>query len=444
MNRRQALQSLALVSVATALAGCRSDSEAGPGPTSENAGPSGGSSATVAPKSDGVLAVQAARVTPGPDTRAGTDLTSFGVKVLLKDAQIGATDNGSISPYSIYAALAMTEAGAVGKTRSELAALLGGDQQRQAGNITAVDTAVAKAVRASQRGSGKPAVVQAANSLWPDEQLSVRHDYLKALASGYDAQMHVVDFQHDPAGATRQINKWVSDRTNDLIPQLLGPGSVTAQTRLELVNALYLKAAWAKVFKAPGDPSAFTTASGEQVKVGYMSVDSTMTTAQGSGWQSVTIPYVGSGLAMTIVLPEKGNFAAVRSSLASILLQATRGSGSGSVSLSMPPFSIDTRSSLVPALKSLGVRQLFTPGCDLSGIAGKPGQIKVGSVTHQSVVKVDQHGTEAAAATAVGVQAGAVRPQLPQRITVDRAFFFVIHDTTTGAPLFLGQIADPS
>jgi len=382
-------------------------------------------------------------MTPGPTARAGADLTSFGVKVLLKDAQIGATANGSISPYSIYTALAMTDAGAIGKTQSQLAAILGGDQQRQAGNITAVDAAVAKAVAASKESS-TPAVVRAANSLWPDKQLPVRHDYLQQLASGYGAQMHVVDFRGDPSGAMAQINKWVSERTHDLIPQLLAPGSVTPQTRLELVNALYLKASWAKDFSAPGDPAAFTTASGQQVTVRYMDVESRMTTAKGSDWQSVTIPYDGDGLAMTIVLPAKGRFAAVRASLASVLLRATRGSGSGTVSLSMPPFSIDTRSKLAPALKALGVTQLFSPACDLSGIAGHSGDIKVGSVTHQSVVKVDQHGTEAAAATAIGVQAGAVPQQMPQQIRVNRAFFFVIHDTTTGAPLFLGQIADPS
>lgn len=444
MNRRQALQSLALVSLGTALAGCNSSSTAGPGPSSQTGEPSGDSPATVTPKAGGVLAVQAARMTPGPNARAGTDLTSFGVKVLLKDAQIGPTANGSISPYSIYTALAMTDAGAVGKTGTQLADILGGDQQQQAGNITAVDAAVAKAITASKQGRGKPTVVQAANSLWPDRQLPVRHDYLEQLATGYDAQMHVVDFQGDPDGATKQINKWVSDRTNDLIPNLLGPGSVTRQTRLELVNALYLKAAWAKDFKAPGDPAPFTTAAGDQVQVPYMEVESSMTTADGPNWKSVTIPYVGGGLAMTLVLPAKGAFGAVRSSLSSILLRATRGSGSGSVSLSMPPFSIDTRSKLAPALQALGVTQLFSPACDLSRIAGKPGELLVDSVTHQSVVKVDQHGTEAAAATAVGVQAGAVPQQMPQRIVVDRAFFFVIHDTTTGAPLFLGQIADPS
>lgn len=447
MNRRQALQSLALVSLGAALAGCDSGSGTGAGRSSKSDAPSTDSTGAVAPNSQGVLAVQAARMTPGPEARAGADLTAFGVKLLLKDAQIAPTANGSISPYSIYAALAMTDAGAVGKTESELADLLGGDQTRQAGNVTAIDAAIARAVAASkqqgkQQGKDDAAVVRDANSLWPDKQLAVHRDYLKRLATGYAAQLHVVDFQHDPAAARQAINAWVSERTNNLIPQLLGPGSVTSATRLELVNALYLKAGWAKDFSKPRRPEDFTTADGTRVKVGYMAVDSTMATAQGSNWQSVTIPYVGRGMAMTVVLPQKGSFAAVRSALALVLPAATKGTAGGSVALTMPPFHIDTRSKLTPALQALGVRQLFSPACDLSGIAGRPGDIRVKSVTHQSVVKVDRHGTEAAAATAVGVQAGAIQ-QIPQQLVVDRAFFFVIHDTATGAPLFLGQIADP-
>jgi serpin B len=447
MNRRQALQSLALVSLAGALAGCSSGSSNGGGPTTKTSGTQANSGDTVTPDGDGVLAVNASRMTPGPATTAGSDLAGFGVQLLLKNSSIGATANGSISPYSIYAALAMTDAGALGQTEAQLAKVLGGDQQRQAGNVTAIDTAVAKAVSASKSGK-TPSVVQAANSLWPDKQLAVRKDYLHALATGYDAQMHVVDYQHDPTGATKDINNWVAEQTHQLIPQLLSPGSVQSSTRLELVNALYLKAAWRTAFGEPSKPQAFMTAAGAQVQVGYMKAAATMAVAQGSNWQSVTIPYVGGGLGMTIVLPTKGAFTQVRSSLASVLPKATAAAKGmarrGQVTVTMPEFSIDTRSQLASTLKSLGVTQLFSPGADLSGIAGKPGELRVDTVTHQSIVKVDRHGTEAAAATAVGITAGAAPSQLPKNIAVDRAFFFAIHDTTTGAPLFLGQIADPT
>ncbi|WP_446664064.1 serpin family protein [Flexivirga sp. B27] len=453
MNRRQALQSLALVSLGTALAGCSSGSASDPttgGKTSGNGTRGANPPGTVTSGSGGVLAVNASRMTAGPNARAGADLTNFGVQVLLKTDAISATGNGSISPYSIYSALAMTDAGARGLSRKQLDAALGGDQQRQAGNVTAVDAAVATAIKDSAKGNSdgkddaKKSVVQTANSLWPDQTQPVRKDYLQALAKGYGAKMHVVDYRGDAEGALKEINGWVKDRTHGLIPQLLTPKEVTSRSRLELVNALYLKASWQKEFEAPGSPRAFTTASGEQVKTGYMSAKAMMPVATGDKWRSVTIPYVGGGLAMTIVLPAKGAFGAIRTSLARVLPKAVQGKVDGQVTVTMPAFSINTRAQLADALRALGVRQLFTPAADLSGIGGKPGDIKVDSVAHQSVVKVDQHGTEAAAATGVGMGVGAAPAQLPKKIEVDRAFFFAIHDTQTGAPLFLGQVADPS
>lgn len=382
-------------------------------------------------------------MTPGPNTRAGSDLMDFGVRLLLKTAKIPATGNGSISPYSIYTALAMTDAGARGVSRQQLDKALGGDQQRQAGNITAIDKAVDEAVKDSKKQK-KAAVVADANSLWPDKTQPVRKDYLRSLATGYGAQMHVVDYRHDAAGALKEINGWVSERTHGLIPQLLSSDEVTIRSRLELVNALYLKASWREEFGHPGKPKAFTAADGTQVKVAFMTAKANMPVATGDNWQSVTIPYVGGGLAMTVVLPAKGAFGAIRKSLAKVLPKAVQGKADGAVTLTMPPFSMDTHAQLAKALQALGIRQVFTAAADLSGIGGHPGDIKVGSVTHQSVVKVDRHGTEAAAATGVGMQVGAAPSQLPKRIDVDRAFFFAIHDTQTGAPLFLGQVADPS
>ncbi|TWP35577.1 serpin family protein [Leekyejoonella antrihumi] len=393
-----------------------------------------------------VLSVGAQRVTPAPAARAGGDLSSFGGRVFLADAGISPTSNAAISPYSIYSALAMTRAGAKGETGAQLDRALGGSAKVQGADVTAIDTAVAAAVSAARRESGAKApqmVVTNANSIWSDRSLPVRKTYLTSLAAGFGAGVHTVDFRHDPAGARGQINGWVKDRTNQLIPQLLGPSAVSSQTRIELVNAIYLKARWAERMTVSSRPHVFTTADGKTQQVTVMTDRSPMSLGAGHGWRSVTIPYTAGGLAMTIVLPEKGRYDAVRRQLPSVLSDATRGTTSTQVQLTLPKFSTNTHTNLVPALTTMGVRALFGRA-DLSGIAGPPGELKVSSVIHQSVVKVDEFGTQAAAATAVGVAPGAVRQSQPVSFVVDRAFFFVIHDTTTGAPLFLGQVANPA
>ena len=114
------------------------------------------------------------------------------------------------------------------------------------------------------------------------------------------------------------------------------------------------------------------------------------------------------------------------------------------VALTMPLFKADVHLSLKPAMEALGVKDLFTPSADLSGIAGKPGDLMAGELVHQAVITVDEKGTEAAAATAMTAVATSGIGGDIKTVTVDRPFYYSVHDTVTGAPLFLGQITDPS
>lgn len=95
-------------------------------------------------------------------------------------------------------------------------------------------------------------------------------------------------------------------------------------------------------------------------------------------------------------------------------------------------------------MKALGVNDIFGWKADLSGIAGRPGDIFASALVHQAVITVDEKGTEAAAATAMLMEPTSGFGGHIKAITVDRPFFYAIHDTTTGAPLFLGQITDPT
>jgi serpin B len=64
-------------------------------------------------------------------------------------------------------------------------------------------------------------------------------------------------------------------------------------------------------------------------------------------------------------------------------------------------------------------------------------------VIHKSFVDVDEAGTEAAAATAVVMEATAM-PAEPVDLSVDRPFIFLIRDIETGTVLFVGRVMDPS
>ena len=108
------------------------------------------------------------------------------------------------------------------------------------------------------------------------------------------------------------------------------------------------------------------------------------------------------------------------------------------------PLILTTHVELAAPLQALGMRIAFEPGrADLSGIAGKPGDLYVRSVVHEAYLRVDEAGTEAAAATGVGISASALPAQPPVEFVVDRPFAFVLRDVKTGAVLFMGVVSRP-
>ena len=359
-----------------------------------------------------------------------------------------------LSPYSIYAVLAMARAGAKGATAAQLDAVLG-TASAQAGTLTAIDRAVASALTQGKAPTGdpsstdaRPETVDVANSVWLSPSLPVHQAYLDALSRDFGVGLYQVDYAADPEAARKAINDWVSQHTQKLIPALLASGTVDTSTVITLVNAMYLSAPWSVPFSVQQTPLSFTTSDGRTVRAGGMSTGMGLSAVQGAGWTSVTVPYRGGGLAMTIVLPDDGQFAVVRKNLASVLPAATAASSDPGreISLTMPMFKATSSLSLAPAMEKLGVKDIFDPdAADLSGISGPPHQIYATTLVHQAVITVDDKGTEAAAATAMSMAAGAAQPtEPPLDVTVDRPFFYVVHDTTTGAPLFLGQITDPT
>ncbi|SDP48071.1 serpin B [Nakamurella panacisegetis] len=449
LHRGLAVPGLVLVLALTA--GCAGTSPAVPG-TATRGGSAQSSSAgptTALPAGQTkALGASLARGAAGLPATAGAALDAFGAGLLRQQA----AENAVLSPYSIYAVLAMARAGAKGQTAAQLDAVLGGAAAAQAGNVTAVDQAVAAALVQGKAPTGdptttdtRPEAVDVANSVWLSPALPVHQDYLDSLSRDFGVGLYQVDYAADPEAARKAINRWVSQRTHALIPQLLATGTVDTTTVITLVNAMYLTAPWQTPFTVESSPLPFTTVGGTKVSASGMSVSGDLDAAQGSGWTSVTVPYRGGGLAMTILLPDVGQFAAVRGALATVLPAATSGS-SRLVQLTMPKFKSSTSLSLAPAMEKLGVKDIFDPtAADISGISGPPHRIYATNLVHQAVITVDEKGTEAAAATAMTMSAGAAQPtEPPLDVTVDRPFFYVVHDTTTGAPLFLGQVTDPT
>jgi serpin B len=344
----------------------------------------------------------------------------------------------------------MTYAGAAGTTAEEMAATLHftlqGDALHQAFN--SLDTALESRSWQEKTASGEKqgVLVKTANSLWAQKGLAFEEPFLDVLAADYGAGVRLCDFGSAAEEARKAINDWVAGQTEDKIPELLAPGVIDTMTRLVLVNAIYLNADWASRFDAnsTGDHD-FNALDGQTVTVRMMYQESSFPYAAGDGWQAVELPYLRDELAMTLIVPDEGRFGETEDKLADGLIDEvvdTLSVGTD-MNLSMPKFEFRTKAGLNRALTALGMAGAFGGGADFSGMT-KQADLSISDVIHEAYVKVDEKGTEAAAATAVVMEEMAAMPTGQVTLIIDRPFIFALRDRTTGAILFMGRVTDPT
>lgn len=386
-----------------------------------------------------------------PDTVPAEDvvasLTRFSAEVSVQ-AQAGNQVNFLCSPLSLWLALAMTRNGAAGKTAAEMdAALRFGDlaQLNQALNTTS-QVLVRRAGKQSDGHRRGEISLSIANQLFGDKTFSAaknawRAPFLAALAQYYGTGMALADFRGDPSGERRRINAWVADQTHDKINKLLSDGMISNQTKLVLVNALYLAAPWIDKF-SPVGKRRFHTA-GKTVQADMMRIDLHSVAARTAFGTAVRIPYLGKELAMTLMLPTPGHEATFRDRFVRELPRILGPLAPAQIILTMPKFTYRTAIDVKPILQARGMQLAFTDDADFSLMS--PQSLEITDIAHQCTIGVDEEGTEASAATAVVIgPTSAGPPQNTIELTLDRPFWYVIHDVPTRVPLFVGYVADPT
>jgi serpin B len=359
-------------------------------------------------------------------------------------------DGGNLffSPYSISTALAMAYAGARGQTAAQMAKTLRfylpPDQLHPAFN--ALDLELASRGKESAGRSGGPFRLHVANALWGQTGWKFLPGFLDILAENYGAGMRLVDFAQTEA-ARAAINQWVSQQTEGMITDLVPASALQTQVVFVLTNAVYFDAAWQWPFHAESTaPGPFHLLDGSEISADMMHQSEVFGYAEGDGYQALQMPYRGEELAMVILLPSPGRFEEFDASLDIFRAGAILDSlARQPVIVTIPKFTYGSTFSLVKALPDMGMRDAFVyPIADFSGIDGSR-LLYISAVLHKALVRVDERGTEAAAATAViGRAGGAAGPSArPIEFTADRPFIFLIQDVKTGTILFLGRVLDP-
>lgn len=385
----------------------------------------------------GVSRLLPSRDAPVEQTVRG--LTAFGHALYTAAAE--PAKNTVVSPLSIGYAFGMARGGASGQTANQLDRVFGFPADPHA-TFNSLDQQIVTtggppprlAPDATRKPGEAPAppVVAIANGLFVQNGLPVKDDFLRILASQYGTDARTVDF---PSGqATNQINGWVREQTAERITKLFD--QLDPNTRLVLANAVYLKADWQSPFgKDPTADATFTRSDGSTTAVPMMHQQESLRYASSQGWQAVELPYAGSELAMRVIVPQGARTPAELLS-PQLLNQVAQGLRPQQVDLFLPRWDFATDLDLLPALRQLGL----TAVDGFSGISETA--LELAQAVHRANITVDEWGTEAAAVTGLAFEVSAPADP-PVAVRADRPFAFAIVHRPTGAPLFIGHVADP-
>lgn len=353
------------------------------------------------------------------------------------------------SPFSIRTGLGMTQAGARGETAAQMREAL-----RIPSSNDTVHVAFAETIQRLNAAGGGKYEMAVANSLWGQDGAPLQSGFLDLIARHYGADMSLVDFRHAAEAARLMINRWVEDKTRRKIRDLISPGGLAADTLLLLVNAVYFKGIWVRQFrKAATRNEPFYLEPGGEVQAPLMHQHEVIRYLQAGDFQAVDLGYQGGDLSMLVVLPHrKDGLRDLETKLSPRMLHdcVTR-MHVRELELFLPRFRMTWGTvELGPYLRALGMPLAFTRlQADFSGINGHEppdeDSLFISGVLHKAFVEVNEEGTEAAAATEVGMDLCA--DMMPEPVPIFRAdhpFLFAIRDRKSGAILFLGRAADPT
>jgi serine protease inhibitor len=388
-------------------------------------------------------------VDPGPQDVVDIDLPVKGAEVveasntfgfdifraILADEPQG--KNVFISPTSISLALGMTLNGANNATGDSMAHALRVDELTPEeinstysdlmNGLTTVDDKV---------------LLSIANSIWYRLGFSVEASFLDINTTYYNAEIAELDF--DSPDAVETINNWVSDNTNDRIPEIID--QIDPSTVMFLINAIYFKGIWKTEFNPESTYDGnFYLNDGTIKTVRTMALEEEIGYFENGIFQACELDYGQGNYSMVILLPkERASIEAITEQFNSDTWDEWMHSfEKDTVKLSLPKFTFDYEKKLNDILSLMGMGIAFDPSlADFTGI-NPEGNLFISFVKHKTFVEVNEEGTEAAAVTIVGIDVTAYPGDETVHMYVDRPFIFAIREKTTNAIVFMGKVAEP-
>ena len=355
------------------------------------------------------------------------------------------TESHVISPLSITYALGMLNNGAEGITREEICQVLSGGRQTGYADVATMNAFCRKMLTESAL-LDEDTRVAIANTIYFNgdrKDISLKTPFKDAAATYYDATPSVLSFSDEATLGI--INQWVADKTDDMITDLLKPEDMQDPNLVSfLLNAICFKGAWVNQFEEWQTQNAYFDNMRRTAMM--MSQVNEFRYAMTDLYQSVILPYGNGSYQMTLFLPNYGK-------TLDDLLEAMNGKNWNAaeyqdymVWLSMPRIETDTNQDLNEIMASLGMPDAFQEYnghgfldfCYLGDNEDDSDPCWISIMRQKAHLKLDEKGTEAAAATVIGMTDEAAPSQYAEFIA-DRPFLYIISERSTGSIFFIGQ-----
>lgn len=374
----------------------------------------------------------------------------FSQRLLMENME---EQNPVLSPASAYLAMGMAGLGADGETLTEFQQVMGTGMHETARTIVS---------KASESGAFSQAEdktqninlqesrlkLNIANSVWMDEALKPADVWIQQLSSDYAAESFQLELSDNKA--VQNINDWMANKTEGLIQGFLSE-PLSEETRLALINTVYFYGQWEKAFKRSDTfKEDFNLENGSLQQVDFMhQYHTNQRYFAGEGFEGVILPYRDGDMAFVAIKPTAGQsvremFGDLTREQISALLNVEE---TTFVNLKLPKFALEFDRALNNSLINMGIVKAFDKEtADFSKMSSDGmKEFFISLVRQKAVIRVDEEGTEAAAATMVMVElcSSIESAEQPLELFFDEPFLYMIVDIETETPYFMGIMDNP-
>ncbi len=353
-------------------------------------------------------------------------VTYFGKNILT---DVYKNKNTVVSPLSLHLAFDMLYNGAEGITEKEMQTTLGYPANMDKKAISEQSKAIMDFLK-----SNEDITIEIANSLWAKKNFSIKPTFIENSKEYFYAEVK------NEISKTL-MNNWVSEKTHKKIKKIVDRAD---SIDVALLNAIYFNGTWIKTFnKENTKDQDFTTIANKKIKVPMMYKFENMPYYENENYQMVKLDYKGRKASMYVFLPKENssidNF--INNFSQEEFLNASDNLDRAKVELYLPKFKTECSFGLTKTIEKIGMKSAFDSRANFSGIARG---LFISQVIHKTYIDVNESGTEAAAVTGIIMTKSAMpRPVPTKHMKIDRPFFFVIADSRTYTPIFMGAITKP-